>query len=64
MIDVNIEIASIARIEADAAQAFSDGKPDSANPYRAGSTSHRVWGMFFDSCQRATPTAETVKGDA
>ena len=56
MINVYVEIGSIAQIEAQAAKAFAEGEPESANPYRAGSTSARIWGMFFDSCKRASST--------
>jgi hypothetical protein len=52
MINVHVEIGSIARIEAQAAKAFADGEPESANPFRAGSSSARIWGMFYDSCKR------------
>ncbi len=64
MVEVNVEIASITRIEADAAQAFADGKPETANPYRNDSISARIWGMFFDSCQRTASTADTAKEPA
>ena len=63
MIEVNVEIASISRIEANAAKAFADGNPASANPYNEGSTSARIWGMFFDSCKRAAILAKS-KGQA
>lgn len=64
MVEVNLEIASIARIEADAAQAFADGKPESVNPYRNDSISARIWGMFFDSCKRARSAHGEGDGNA
>lgn len=64
MINVHVEIGSISRIEAQAAKAFADGEPESANPFRAGSSSARIWGMFYDSCKRQViaPTANSPSG--